>query len=178
MILESTRALLRLFKTIESNTHLAPGGNITELEQVPAIVLEGPQPVEAMDMRRAAYKITDIDRVGETFTREPSPRFYDLRFSISLSAENALDLLNLLEKCSRLAHNFPVLTVTQETTQREREFSWEWETFPNGSGAPNASEIYEAFGSLRVRDVEVYSGVVETGTLITDIITEITPERS
>lgn len=176
MIRESTRALIQLFKTVEPNTHLSPGG-ITELERVPAIVLEGPEPVEAMDMRRAGYKITETDRDAETYAREPSPRFFDLRFAVSLSAENALDLLNLLERCSQLAQNSPVLTVTQEDTEREREFSWEWERFPSGSGEPNVSEIYEATGSLKIRDVEVHSGMTEEGKLITEIITDIEAER-
>lgn len=177
MIQESTRALIRLFKTVEPNTHLSPNG-ITELESIPAIVLDGPQLTEAMDMRRAAYEITATDADENTFTREPSPRFYNLRFSVSLSAKDALSLLNLLEACSWLAQNSPVLTVTQNATGRTREFSWEWEQFPSGSGTPNFSEVYEATGSARIRDVEVYSGMTETGKLITETFTETTVERN
>lgn len=178
MILETTRAFIRLFKTVEPNTHLSPSGGITELERVPAIVLDGPQPAEAMDMRRAAYSVTAADTGGNTFTREPSPRFYDLRFSVTLCADSAPALLNLLETCSRLAQNFPVLTVTQNGTGRTREYSWEWEQFPAGSGTPNFSEVYEATGSARIRDVEVYSGAAETGKLITETFTETTVERN
>ncbi|WP_321822926.1 FtsZ/tubulin family protein [Pyramidobacter piscolens] len=177
MILESTRALLRLFKTVEPNTHLSPGG-ITELEAVPAIVLEGPEPIEAMDMRRAGYKIEVYDDDTETFVREPAPRFFDLRFTVSLSTDNVMELLRLLERCSQLAHNLPLLQAAQETTGREREYSWEWERFPTGSGAPNVSEVCEAVGTLKIRDVEVFSGERVTGPYITKVKTDIRAERS
>ncbi len=41
MILETTTALVQLFKTIEPNTHLL-AGSIVELANLPAIVLTGP----------------------------------------------------------------------------------------------------------------------------------------
>ena len=58
MIVPVTRELIKLFRRIEPNTVLS-AGNITEISELPAIVLSGPVVNEKKRMRREHEEITD-----------------------------------------------------------------------------------------------------------------------
>ena len=166
MIVETTRALIRTFRTVEPNTHLAQR-SITELDQLPAVVLTGPLVQEVTRRRRDAERITAIDIANEHAAREVPPRWYALRFNVAFSAESNIDLLGVIEGCSKLPQRVPLLRA--EGAERIREYSWRWSTFPSVSNAPNISEVCEGRGELIVDDVEVYSDIREIVPLIVTI---------
>jgi hypothetical protein len=80
-----------------------------------------------------------------------------------------------MNRLSRLAQRTPLITAEQESTGRVRQYSWDWSAFPGNSGRPNFSGVYEAAGRMIVWDVEIYSGVVETGSLITSVEVTFAP---
>jgi hypothetical protein len=166
MIAETTRTLIRTFRTIEPNTHLAQR-SITELERLPAVVLTGPLIQEVTKRRRDAERITTIDVENANAVREIPPRWYTLRFNAIFTAESNIDLLSVIESCSRLPQRVPLLRA--EAAERIREYSWRWSTFPSVSNAPNVSEVCEGRGELIVDDVEVYSDICELVPLIVTI---------
>lgn len=169
MIAATTRSLVRLFKTIEPNTHLS-AGSIVELAKLPAIVLSGPIATEKKRLMRDPERITVIDLESKIAVREIPPRWYDLRFSVAFSCKSTAALLELMEKFSRLEQGHKVLKA--EDGGRTREYLWSWQTSPSVYNVPNISEVCEGRGDLVVYDVEVYSGIRENIPLIVSIGTE------
>ena len=163
MILATTRALVQLFKSMEPNTHLSQG-SIVELAKLPAIILTGPVVSEVLRRQRDAERITVIDENNRIAVHEKSPRWYNMQFGVALSCAANMDLLKLMESCSRLPQQYPVIKAVGE--ERTREYSWGWRSFPSAYPAPNASEVIEGRGELMVYDVEVYSDLRETVSLV------------
>ncbi len=166
MIVETTRALVRLFRTVEPNTHLSAGG-IVELAKLPAIVLSGPIATEKKRLMRDSERITAIDLESKVAVREVPPRWYDLRFSVAFSCKSTAELLELMEKLSRLGQGFKVLKA--EGKERTREYLWSWQMLPSVYNEPNISEVCEGRGDLIIYDVEVYSGIRENVPLIRSV---------
>jgi hypothetical protein len=93
-----------------------------------------------------------------------------------VAARTFRELADRLEELSRLAQSAPLLTVEQQDTGRVRQYGWAWRTFPGNTGGSNVSGVYEAVGALVIWDVEVYSGVTRTGSLITSVEMTVAPE--
>ena len=168
MLKETCEQVLSLFRAVEPNTHQSQG-DITQLKTLPAIILTGPKLEEDKRMRSQA-KLTAIDKKTLTYVKEKAPRWYHLVYEVMIASETFRELMDRLESLSRLAQSTPLLTVEQEGgTGRVRQYGWEWTASPGNAGRPNFSGVYEATGRMTVWDVEVYSGVVETGPLITSI---------
>lgn len=166
MIKETCEALITLLKTVEPNTAITHG-RVLEIKTLPSISLEGPALAEIRAMRSQA-KLTEIN-IGSGYIREKAPRWYDLSFTVTIAADKYADILDRIEALSRLAQSGPLLTVTQETTGRQRSYVWDWQYLPYPTGAPNFSGVYNAAGRLTIYAVEVYSGIQETGPLITSV---------
>ena len=172
MIKETAQSLILLFREkIEQNTVMAQG-NITEIKTVPAIVLTGATLREVRNMRSQA-RIVEIDHETLTYAAESAPRWYDMRFGVTISAATMRDLYDTLEKLSRVAQTQPLLTATQGETGRERQYYWEWAQFPSNSAIPNASGVYEAEGELIIHAVEVYAGDTSTGVIVSQLVLEL-----
>jgi hypothetical protein len=167
LLKETCEQVLSLFRSVEPNTRQSQG-NIAQLKTLPAIVLTGPRLEEDKRMRSQA-KLAAIDKDAGIYKKEKTPRWYHLLYDVTIAAEIFRELADRLESLSRLAQSVPLITVEQENTGRVRQYSWDWSTFPGNAGRPNFSGVYEATGRMTVWDVEIYSGVVETGPLITSI---------
>ena len=74
MIVAATRALIKLFRKIEPNVILS-AGNITELSELPAIILSGPVASEKRQMRRDGETIANFDYKNQTAIVEKAPRW-------------------------------------------------------------------------------------------------------
>jgi hypothetical protein len=167
LLKETCERVLSLFRSIEPNTHQSQG-DITQLRALPAIVLTGPKLEEDKRMRSQA-KLLATDKEASIYEKEKVPRWYHLVYEVIIAAETFRALMDRLEDLSRLAQSAPLITVEQESTGRVRQYDWDWRTFPSNAGKPNFSGVYEATGQMIVWDVEIYSGVVETGPLITSV---------
>ena len=166
MITAATRALIKLFKIIEPNTILS-AGSITEISELPAIVLSGPIAGEKRRMRREFEEITAYDRENNTATVERAPRWYDLSFNAAFSCKSTLELVKLMEECSRLNQREPVIeAIDEQDSSRKRIYSWAWRNLPSVYNAPNLSEVCEGRGDLIIYDVEVYNGLYREVPLI------------
>lgn len=174
MITETVRELIKLFRTIEPNTVLS-NGTLTELSQLPAIVLSGPIAVEKKRLMRDAERITAVDIDNDTAVREVPPRWYDLRFNVSFSCASMLELVQLMEECSRLVQREPLLTAVND--DRTRQYSWAWREFPSAYNVPDISEVSEGRGELVIFDVEAYSGIQEIVPLIKVIDVDINEDN-
>lgn len=172
MIVETTRALIRLFKTVEPNTHLS-AGSIVELAELPAIVLNGPIATEKKRLMRDPERIVAYDRETMTAVKEVPPRWYDLSFGVAFSCKSTLALVELMEKCSRLSQSHKLLRAEGE--ERTREYLWAWQRPPSVYHVPNISEVCEGRGDLIVYDVEVYSGIQEVVPMIQGFELEVVP---
>ena len=80
-------------------------------------------------------------------------------------------LVELMERCSRLAQSHKLLTA--EGAERTRQYLWAWRMPPSVYNVPNISEVCEGRGDLIVYDVEVYSGIQEIVPLIRDVKLDI-----
>jgi hypothetical protein len=174
MILAATRALVKALREVEPNTQLSQGP-VVELAALPALVLTGPMIQEAAKLRRDAERITAIDMENSRAVREIPPRWYDLRFNAAFSAKSSIDLLEAMERCSRLPQQKPLICAESET--RTRKYSWRWGSFPSASPNPNVSEVAEGRGEVIVSDVEVYSDIQTTAPLIVGVIFDATGEK-
>jgi hypothetical protein len=163
MILETTRALVQLFKGVEPNTHLS-SGSIVELAKLPAIILIGPVVQEVARRQRDGERITVVDEDNGTAIRDKPPRWYNLQFDVTFSCTATMDLLRIMESCSRLPQKNPLLRAT--SAERARDYSWAWKTFPSVQTVPNVSEVVEGRGELTIYDVEVYSDLRDVVPLI------------
>jgi hypothetical protein len=155
---------------VEANTNQSQG-DITQLKGLPAIVLTGPKLEEDKRMRSQA-KLVAIDKESLAYVKEKTPRWYHLIYEVMIATETFRELADRLEGLSRLAQSAPLITAEQESTGRVRQYGWDWSVFPSNAGRPNFHGVYEATGRMIVWDVEIYSGVVETGPLITSIVME------
>ena len=171
MILETTQALIKLLReNIEQNTTLSAGA-ITEISTLPAIVLTGPSLTEKKRLMRDPERITAIDYEAGVAAREIPPRWYDLRFDVSVACESNLGLLELIEKFSRL--NQSHITLTAKNADRERVYTWAWNLMASSDVFPNVSQVFQCKGEIIVYDVEIYSNIREEYSLITEINTEV-----
>ena len=172
MIVETTRALKRLFETVEPNIHVN-AGSIVELAELPAIVLSGPIATEKKRLMRDPERIEACDRETMRVVKEVPPRWYDLSFSVAFSCKSTLSLIELMEKCSRLSQSHKLLRA--ESEERTREYLWAWQKPPSVYNVPNISQVCEGRGDLIIYDVEVYSGIREVETLIQNFELESAP---
>lgn len=169
MIVETTRTLIELLRAnIEQNTILSAGA-ITEISKLPVIVLNGPSLTEKKRLMRDTERITAID--AGVAVREVPPRWYDLRFDVSLACKSNLDLLELIEKFSRL--NQAHITLTAKNDDRERVYTWNWNLMASSEVFPNISQVFQGKGEIIVYDVEIYSNIQEVSSLITEVQTDI-----
>ena len=171
MIEETTRELIKLFRErIEQNTVLS-AGSIVEIAKLPVIVLNGPLMTEKKRLMRDPERITAIDTEAGKAIREVPPRWYDVRFDVNMTCASSLELIALMEKCSRANQACPLLTAKND--ERERQYLWRWEKFPDTVTTPNISQVYQGRGELIVYDVEIYSGIREVWPLIEKIQIEV-----
>ncbi len=168
MIKETTEQLILLLRNKAEENTVMSQGDITEIKTLPAIVLTGPRLQEVRSLRTQA-KITEKDMELLTYAKETAPRWYNMRFEVSVSSQTFRGLADRIELLSKLAQSDPLLTVEQEETGRSRQYYWDWETFPSNPGTPNISGVYEAAGEIIIYDVEIYSGIATEGPLITRI---------
>ena len=170
MIVETTRALIELLRNkIEANTVLSAGA-ITEISRLPVVVLSGPTLREKKRLMRDPARITKIEE--EKAIREVPPRWHDLHFDVSLACESNLDLLELIEKFSRL--NQSDITITAKNEDRgERVYSWSWNLMASSDVFPNISQVFQGKGEIIVYDVEIYSDIANEVPLISDIELEV-----
>ena len=166
MIVAATRALIKLFRKIEPNVILS-AGNITELSELPAIILSGPVASEKRQMRRDGETIANYDYENQTAIVEKAPRWYDLSFNIAFSCKSSLELVKLMEECSRLVQAYPVIeAIDEEDDTRRQLYKWSWRNLPSVYNVPNLSEVCEGRGDLIIHDVEVYSKLYREEKLI------------
>ena len=171
MIEETTRELIKLFRAqIEENTVLS-AGSIVEIAKLPVIILNGPMITEKKRLMRDPERITVIDIEAGKAIREVPPRWYDLRFDVNFTCSSSLELIRLMEKSSRVNQGYPLLTARND--ERERQYLWRWEKFPDAVTSPNISQTYQGRGEVIVYDVEVYSEIREVWPLIEKISIEI-----
>ena len=171
MIEGTVRELIKLFQDhVEENTVLS-AGSIVEIAKLPVIVLNGPMVTETKRLMRDPERITVIDEESGKAVREVPPRWYDLRFDVDITCSSSLELIGLMEKCSRLNQAYPLLNAQEDG--RERQYLWRWEKFPDAVTAPNISQVYQGRGGLIVYDVEICSGIREVWSLIEKIEIEV-----
>ena len=171
MIEETIRELIKLFREqIEENTVLS-AGSIVEIAKLPVIVLNGPMMTEKKRLMRDPERITAIDEEAGKAIREIPPRWYDLRFDVNITCESSIELIGIMKKCSRINQASPLLTARNE--ERERQYLWRLEKFPDTVTTPNISQVYQGRGGLIVFDVEIYSELREVWPLIRKVSAEI-----
>ena len=170
MIVETTRSLIELLRTsIEPNTVLSAGA-ITEISRLPVVVLSGPSLTEKKRLMRDPARITKID--DEKAMREVPPRWYDLRFDVSLACESNLELFELIEKFSRL--NQSRITISAKNEDRgERIYTWGWNLMASSDVVPNVSQVFQGKGEIIVYDVEIYSNIINEVPLISEVQPEV-----
>lgn len=170
MIIETTRSLIELLRTrIEPNTILSTGA-ITEISQIPIIVLNGPSLTEKKRLMRDPARITKIDD-GKAI-REVPPRWYDLRFDVNLACESNLKLLEFIEKFSQL--NQSHITILAKNDDRgERIYTWGWNLMASSNVFPNVSQVFQGKGEIIVYDVEIYSNIINEVPLISEVQPEV-----
>ena len=171
MIEATIRELIKLFRGhIEENTVLS-AGSIVEIAKLPVIVLNGPVLQEKKRLMRDGERLTAINLSTSSAIREIPPRWYDLKFDVSMSCESNLDLIAMFKKCIILSQSFPLITANN--SERERRYLWAWNIPPYASMTPNISQVYHGRGEIIVYDVEVYSNIKETWPLIEQVRVEI-----
>lgn len=171
MIEAATRELIKLFREhVEKNTVLS-AGSIVEIAKLPAIVLNGPVLQEKKRLMRDGEMLVSIDLNTNSAVREVPPRWYDLRFDVSMSCLSNLDLLGLFKKCVMLNQGYSLLSANNEG--RERKYLWSWNIAPYVSANPNISQECNGRGEVILYDVEVYSDIREVWPLIEQVSVEI-----
>ena len=171
MIVETTRALIRMLReNINSNVILS-AGSILEISKLPVLVLSGPDLTEKKKLAHDGDRITAIDLENLQAVREIPPRWYDLKFNVNVSCESNLELLEMIEAFSRLNQSNRVIQAVND--ERERNYTWGWRVMAGSDVSPNISQVYQGKGTITVYDVEVYSNIREYWPLIRKISTEI-----
>lgn len=175
MIEATTRALIRLFREHVEESTVLSAGSIVELSRLPAVVLDGPALSEKKRLNRDPERITAIDTEAGLAVREIPPRWFDLRFDVSISCESNLDLLMLFEKFSRVNQVHSLLNAI--SNERERQYLWRWAMPPHVSTAPNISQVFQGRAEIIIYDVEVYSEIQEIWPLIQKVSADIDRDR-
>jgi len=160
----TTEALIRLFQAeIDPHTLLVAADDVFEATEVPALLLQGPTPVEDA-RRRTLAQWTERDQAAMSFRRGRYPRLYHLEFELVASAGDERSLLTLIGKVAALYQRIPLLTVPDMGALPLTEVT------PLGGGRRvNLSNLRQASGRLRIEDCPVGDAdalQTETGSLI------------
>lgn len=172
MIIETVRSLIRLLKEhIHENVKLS-AGNIMELSELPVIVLSGPVLTEKKRLTRTPERITAI---GDTnAVRAVPPTWYDLNFTVNLSCESMMALLELEKAFHHTVTAYPLLTA--KTDMRTRQYIWTMPVMIGAAVSPNISQVFQGTGDITVHDVELYSDIMYEVPLIDRIYIELEQE--
>ena len=168
MIIETTRALIKLLRASFFENVVLSAGSIVEIAELPAIILHGPTMTEKKRLMRDAERLCIIG--DDTAAYEIPPRWYDLHFNLNISCQGNLELIETFEKFSRINQQYPLLKAVSE--DRERYYSWFWNTLPSSAIDSNISQVYQGRGELTIYDVEVYSNIREIWPLIAKVQAE------
>ena len=167
MIVETTRALIKMLRGSVNSEVVLSAGSIVEITKLPVLILNGPELTEKKKKMRDPEVMTSIDIESLQDVREMVPRLYDLRFAVNVTCESNLALLEMIEGLSRLNQAQKVIRAVNE--DRVREFSWDWRVMAGSDVSPNISQVYQGKGSIVIYDVEVYSNIREYWPLIREI---------
>ena len=170
MIVAATRALIKMLRANIFENVVLSAGNITEISELPVIILNGPVMSEKKRLMRDAERLRVIDMETMQAAYEVPPRWYDLRFDVNVSCNGNLELIEIFEEFSRINQKCPLIKAVGN--DREREYSWYWNALPGSAVDPNISQVYQGRGSLTVYDVEVYSNIREIWPLIEKVMAE------
>jgi hypothetical protein len=167
----TTEALIRLFQVeIDPHTVLVAADDVFEATDVPALLLQGPTPVED-GRRRTLAPWTERNQAAMTFRGGQYPRLYHLEFDLVASAGNERSLLTLVSKIAALYQRKPLLAVPDLGALPLTEL-----TPLGGWRRGNLSNLRQASGRLRIEDCPVgdVNGLqTETGRLIGTPIIDI-----
>jgi hypothetical protein len=160
----ATESLLRLIQNeIDQHALLIAADDIFEAAEVPALLLQGPTPVE--DARRRTFsQWTHKDQDNMTFYSGRYPRLYHLDFEIVASTGDERSLLNIIGKTALFYQLNPLLSVTELGFLNITEL-----TPLGGYRRVNLSNLRQASGRLRIEDCPVGDAdslQTESGNLI------------
>jgi len=160
----ATEALIRLFQVeIDPHTLLVAADDVFEATEVPALLLQGPTPVEDA-RRRTLARWTEKDQSAMTFRSGRHPRLYHLDFELIASAGDERSLLTLVGNVAALYQRRPLLQVLDLGALPLTEV-----TPLGGWRRVNLSNLRQASGRLRLEDCPVGDAdalQTETGRLI------------
>ena len=160
----ATEALIRLFQAeIDPHTLLVAADDVFEATDVPALLLQGPTPVEDA-RRRTLAQWTERDQTAMTCRRGRYPRLYHLEFELVASAGDERSLLTLVGNVAALYQRLPLLMVPDLGDLPLTEV-----TPLGGWRRVNLSNLRQASGRLRLEDCPVGDAdalQTETGHLI------------
>jgi len=146
----ATEALIRLFQVeIDPHTLLVAADDVFEAAEVPALLLQGPTPVEDA-RRRTLARWTERDQTAMTFRSGRYPRLYHLDFELVASAGDERSLLTLVSNVAALYQRIPLLSVPDFGTLPLTEV-----TPLGGWRRVNLSNLRQASGRLRIEDCPV-----------------------
>ena len=171
MIVETTRALIRMLRENVNNNVILSAGSILEISKLPVLVLSGPVLTEKKKLAHDGERLRAIDLENLEAVYEIPPRWYDLKFNVNVSCESNLELLEMIEAFSRLNQSKRVIQAVND--ERERFYSWSWRVMEGADVSPNISQVYQGKGTITIYDVEIYSNIRETVPLIRKVITSI-----
>jgi len=160
----ATEGLIRLFQAeVDPHTLLVAADDVYEAAEVPALLLQGPTPVEDA-RRRTLAQWTERDQATMTCRRGRYPRLYHLEFDLVASAGDERGLLTLVGAVAALYQRLPVLPVPEVGDLPLTEI-----TPLGGWRRVNLSNLRQASGRLRIEDCPVGDAdtvPTETGRLI------------
>ena len=96
--------------SFDPHTLLVAADDVFEATDVPALLLQGPTPVED-SRRRTLAQWTERDQANMTFCSGRYPRLYHLDFEVVASAGDERTLLNRIGKVALLYQRIPILRV-------------------------------------------------------------------
>lgn len=158
-------------------------GSIVEISNLPVIILNGPMLNEKKRLMRDPDRIVYIDKENGIATYEVPPRWYDLHFDVNISCKSVFELLDFIEKFSRLNQSDYLLTVQCDEDRYEngeranRQYVWRWRSMMSSAVSPNISQVYQGRGEIIIYDVEVYSNITEERQLISKVEIEINKDK-
>lgn len=171
MLVETTRALIRLLRERINENVILSAGSILEISKLPVVVLSGPDLKEKKKLAHDGERLRAIDLENLEAVYEVPPRWYDLKFNVNVSCESNLELLSMIEEFSRLNQSNRLIQAVNE--ERARNYTWDWRVMAGSDVSPNISQVYQGKGTITVYDVEIYSNIREYWPLIRKISTEI-----
>jgi len=146
----ATEALIRLLQAeIDPHTLLVAADDVFEATAVPALLLQGPTPVEDA-RRRTLAQWTERDQAAMTCRRGRYPRLYHLEFELIASAGTERSLLVLVGKVAALYQQRPLVSVSDLGDLPLTEI-----TPLGGWRRVNLSNLRQASGRLRLEDCPV-----------------------